>query len=523
MENLDRQIQLASQAPYKLAFKSSVAGSAASVGQLDTSLKLVMEALLVNPSFLPANEVLAINRLLDGDLESAMAEFENILRIDPSSKLGYFGVTVLLCMTGHQQDALNGLLEMAEDPLFGEAGNYLLQRLLGLTPESYLQGSMFKKLSTFVMEGKTKTAHDLLVDISHTPETPRLHLVLADFLVARGERKSARKILEQLSDSHPFYPQMLYSMGKIELAENNKKAAGDLFQTLLETDPAFVDSENLLSATKSLYSDPSEATELRELRSWCMDVVKRVALAQKPIFYNELERKPETQQTENVQTVQDQDQNYFAETSDLPEIEEVPVVERHHDLIVEVPTIQKPDNHLQKPAQNHGDDEPDKATQEIQISRTRKILEQAKKILDQTRIEVDKQREEQLRQDLIAEAQIELEKQRKIEECKEELYDGPTLFDFGDSKKDKTNETIGQPNELEKFFDFENKPVHVDPESDPVIEQPQDFPVFEDVPKRIVLPTSDQAPQNTPDRAWQLLKAGEAEEAFMMFSKLLKR
>jgi hypothetical protein len=37
-----------------------------------------------------------------------------------------------------------------------------------------------------------------------------------------------------------------------------------------------------------------------------------------------------------------------------------------------------------------------------------------------------------------------------------------------------------------------------------------------------VLPTSDEAPQITPERAWQLLRAGEAEEAFMMFSKLIR-
>lgn len=522
MENLDRQIQLASQAPYKLAFKSSVAGSAASVGQLDTSLKLVMETLLVNPFFLPANEVLTINRLLDGDLESAMAEFENILRIDPSSKLGYFGLTVLLCMTGHQQDALNGLLEMTEDSMFEEAGHYLLQRLLGLTPESYLQGSLFKKLSTFVMEGKTKTAHDLLVDISHTPETPRLHIVLADFLVARGERKSAKKILEQLSDSHPHYPQMLYDMGKLELAENNNKRANELFQSLLETDPAFIDADNLLSGVKSQYSEPSETSELKDLRMWCLDVVKRIALAQKPIYYNELERKQDNQTEETPQTDQNKASNFVDGTVELPKIEEVPVVERHHELIVTVPP-QPTNTAKNESTKNLTDDEPDKATQEIQISRTRKILEQAKKILDQTRVEVDKQREEQLRQDLIAEAQVELEKQRKIEESKEEFYDGPTLFDFDSKSREKSSQVQVESNELEKFFDFETNTDQTTSELTPENQQALEVPVFEDAPKRIVLPTSDQAPQNTPERAWQLLKAGEAEEAFMMFSKLLKR
>ena len=523
MENLDKQIQLASQTPYKLAFKTSVAGSAASVGQLDTSLKLVLEVLLVNPTFIPANEVLAVNRLIDGDFEMAFAEFENLIRIDPSSKLGNFGKTTLLCITGHQQDALNGLLEMSEDSQFEQAGHYLLQRLLGLAPEAYLHGSLFKKLSCAVMEGKTKTAHDLLTDISNTPVTPRLQIVLADFLVARGEKKSAKKILEQLSDAHPFYPSMLYSLGKLELAEPNKSKASELFQLLLDVDPIFNDVDKILSNEKSIYSEPTELNELSDLRQWCLEVIKRVAMAQKPVFTPEIEHdSPDSDEnTENEEDIRIMEPEIVdTPGEELPQIEEVPVVERHHELVMEP---QRTPEKMLEPliTKITNDEEPDKATEEIQLTRTRKILEQAKIILDQTRVEVDKQREEQLKQELIAEANAELERQRHIEEIKEEEYDGPTLFDFGKTipVSQPLNEQIEQPISLEPMTQLEDS-YNLDEAVEPVY---QELPDFADTPRRIVLPTSDEAPQNTPERAWQLLKAGEAEEAFMMFSKLLKR
>lgn len=523
MENLDKQIQLASQAPYKLAFKSSVAGSAASVGRQDDSLKLVMEVLLINPAFIPANEVLAVNRLLDGDLEMAIAEFDNLIRIDPSSKLGNFGKTTLLCMTGHQQDALNGLLEMTEDSQFEQAGHYLLQRLLGLAPEAYLHGSLLKKLSSAVMEGKTKTAHDLLTDISNTPESPRLKIVLADFLIARGEKKSAKKILEQLSDIHPLYPDMLYRLGKLELAESNKSRSSELFQILLGIEPTYADPDKLLANEKSTYTELNEIGELSELRQWCLEVVKRVAMAQKPVFTPEIKH----DSTDSDESTESEDSIRIMEPEivekpeeELPQIEEVPVVERHHELIMEPQrTPEKKSEPLITKITN--DEEPDKATEEIQLTRTRKILEQAKIILDQTRVEVDKQREEQLKQELIAEANAELERQRHIEEKKEEEYDGPTLFDFGKTipVSQPLNDQIEQPISLEPMTQFEDS-YNLDEAVEPVY---QELPEFADTPRRIVLPTSDEAPQNTPERAWQLLKAGEAEEAFMMFSKLLKR
>lgn len=523
MENLDKQIQLASQAPYKLAFKSSVAGSAASVGRQDDSLRLVMEVLLINPAFIPANEVLAVNRLLDGDLDMAVAEFENLVRIDPSSKLGNYGKTTLLCMTGHQQDALNGLLEMTEDGQFEEAGHYLLQRLLGLSPESYLHGSLFRKLSNAVKEGKAKTAHDLLTDISNTPVTPRLQIVLADFLVARGEKKSAKKILEQLSDTHPFYPAMLYRLGKLELSESNKSKSSEFFQLLLDTDPIFNDADKILCNEKSIYSEPSELSELSDLRQWCLEVIKRVAMAQKPMFTPEIEqiqlkKDDNSEDTSIVEIVEPERVERPEET--LPTIEDVPIVERHHELTMEPQRVpDKPAEPLITRISN--DEEPDKATEELQLSRTRKILEQAKIILDQTRVEVDKQREEQLKQELIAEAQAELERQRRIEEIKEEEYDGPTLFDFDKQAPSSKMSTESS----EQLISLEQIPQMGDSfgnegASEPVVDE---FPEYVETPRRIVLPTSDEAPQNTPERAWQLLKAGEAEEAFMMFSKLLKR
>ncbi|NTU61354.1 MAG: hypothetical protein HGA95_03385 [Caldiserica bacterium] len=112
-----------------------------------------------------------------------------------------------------------------------------------------------------------------------------------------------------------------------------------------------------------------------------------------------------------------------------------------------------------------------------------------------------------------------MERQRQIEERKEEEYDGPLLFDFGKSESLSQNrqESLEQQISLEPMSEITDSCKHQES-----TETADELPDFEDTPKRIVLPTSDEAPQNTPERAWQLLKAGEAEEAFMMFSKLLK-
>lgn len=507
MENLERQIQLANQTPYRLAFKTGVAGMALSAGSGSTALRLCLEVLLINPEFLPANELMAINRITDNDLEMAILEFENILRIDPSSKFGNFGKTIMLCITGKQQEALNGLLEMTEDEQFAEVGHYLLQRLLGLAPDSYLQGSMFKKLAGTVLEGKTKTAHDLLTDIVKTTESPRLQIVLSDLLVTRSERKTAKRLLEQLSDTHPFFPDMLYRLAKLEIHEQNKPKAAELVKTLQETDPLYPDTDNIFGGQTSSFAIPQDIETVSELHKWCLDVLKRLGLSQKPVFTEPepINTEPEPQEIEEPA---DQEPEYK-----LPELEEPPKVVRLEtvDVPVEIPIEVK----TIKPSSLDDEPPPDQATQEIQLSRTRKILEQARQILDQTRVEVDKQREEQLKQDLIAEAEADLKKQREIEENREEPYDGPTLFDAvtGEVSKPKPEPTQQQTHQVDDVSEIH--PIDI-------IEEVETIPEMENAPRRIVLPTSDEAPQNTSERAWQLLRAGEAEEAFMMFSKLLR-
>ena len=510
-EELSRLIEWAGQVPYRLAFKANVAGLAASNGDMPAAIKLALEALLIHPQFLPANELMATIRIIDGDFETAVLELDNILRIDPGSRFGNFGKTIMMCLTGKQQESLNGLLELTEDPELEEVGHYLLQRLLGVSKDSQLHGSMFQKLSNAIREGKTKTAHDLLGEIVDTKQNPRLQIVLSDILVVRGERKTAKRILEQLSDSHPDYPDMLYRLSKLELADSNKSRSADLLQTLVDIEPLYPDPEELLKNTVSAYTPPEDRQKLVDLRSWCFVVLEKLCFEQKPVFTEpqpepEKELEPE-QITIEIPEIQPQSSEPEPESE-----QETPQIFKLHD----VEPIPEPVKETKEPPSRITDEpEPDKATEEIQLFRTRKILEEARKILDQTRVEVEHQKEVQHQKDIQAEAEAELQRQRELVETEEEKYEGPTLFD---SLKEDSSD-------LDAPLQLQEEPVKTEPEANHVSDTSKDIeelPQFEEAPKRIVLPTSDEAPQITPERAWQLLRAGEAEEAFMMFSKLIR-
>lgn len=509
-EELSRLIEWAGQVPYRLAFKVNVAGLAASNGDMPSAIRLALETLLIHPQFLPANELMATIRIIDGDFETAILEFDNILRIDPGSRFGNFGKTIMMCLTGKQQESLNGLLELTEDPELEEVGHYTLQRLLGLSRDSHLHGSMFYKLSNAIREGKTKTAHDLLGEISDTRENPRLQIVLSDILMARGERKTAKRILEQLSDSHPDYPDMLYRLSKLEFADSNKSRSADLLQTLTDIEPLYPDNEGLLKNTTSAYTPTEDRQKITDLRSWCFAVLEKLCFEQKPVFTEPepARETPEESEPEPILPAASVEIPEIPEPQTEPEKETPQIFKLHNQEPVPEPVKETKETS----SKNDDEPEPDKATEEIQLFRTRKILEEARKILDQTRVEVEHQKEVQHQKDIQAEAEAELQRQRELVETDEEIYEGPTLFDS--LKEDSSDLEVPMQLKIEP----EREPESV-PEASP---EPEEFPEFEEAPKRIVLPTSDEAPQITPERAWQLLRAGEAEDAFMMFSKLIR-
>ena len=74
----------------------------------------------------------------------------------------------------------------------------------------------------------------------------------------------------------------------------------------------------------------------------------------------------------------------------------------------------------------------------------------------------------------------------------------------------------GEENEI-----FEATIVEMEVRTDEDV--PSEPVIIEGGPKRIVLPTSDLEPELSESRAWSMLRDGEAEEAFLMFSKLLRK
>ena len=459
--DLKTSINLAAQAPYKLAFKTNVAGYALSEGDIDSSYKLLLETLLINPAFLPAQETIAVNRFVAKDFTCALKEFEQILRIDPDSKIGIWGKTLTLCRTGLQKEALDGLLEMSEDPLMSDVSSKILLKFFGIGPDSSISGtSIYNNLTTQIHDGKSKTAFDLLNVIGDSKEGARLKLVLVDALICRGERKTALIVMDKLLDTHPNYPGLLYKLAQTLMREGAFEQAKEHLQMLVDTNPIFHDSENLFADVVSAYADEIDKTELMELKNWLIDVLRDFIT-------------PKTLQ------------EIAKETPKEPE----PVKQPESSIVTE--TKQEEVFRFEtKPVDAKWEaDEPSQEFQTRHLERTRKILEEAKKILEETRHP---------------------EKQQEVIFFKEPTPPEEQRLD----KEDQPSQTLFKEPALEPDFKI------IDPKEEPLLEIE---PVIIDAgPKRIVLPTSDEEPEPNIDRAWDLLSSGEAEEALMMFSKLIR-
>lgn len=446
-------LKLAAQSPYRLSLKACVAGFAASEGDIDASYKLLLECLLLSPSFLPAQETIAVNRLIARDLDTAKREFERTLRIDPDSKIGLFGRAVSMILLGKQQDVLDTLLEFSQDEDFGEASSQTLEKFFAITKHSPIaKNSLFHQICASIKESKSRTAFDLLGEVSKSGHSARLKLVLADYLIGRGERKTARSILERVQDVHPNYSALLYKLGAMLVAEGEVQKGREHLQTLLDTEPVYGDPENLLCGMTSSFADPGDASDLIALKIWCKDVVKEAM---------GLKKEPEPQNVLFVELMPE-------ETVIIQEQTPQPQAADNKTKIIEA-----------------DDEEQSEEYRQHQLERTRRILEEAKKILEET-IAHPKPPEPQI---------------FEVVEVVQEIVQQPA-----------TSEEEQLPHRI-VTAEFEEIPQEVFQE--PI--------VVDGGPKRIVLPTSDLEPEATEQRAWQLLTDGEAEEAFMMFSKLLRK
>ncbi|MEN6376622.1 MAG: tetratricopeptide repeat protein, partial [Caldisericales bacterium] len=213
--DLQTSVGLTARMPYRLGFKAAVAGVCASESDLDTSYRLLLECLLLNPNFIPAQETIAVNRLLASEPVIALREFKNVLRTNPSSRVGLWGKGLTLCILGRHEDALDIILEMAENQEMSGAGSSLLKRYFGIEETTTLKvSSMVKSFTENLSSNKSKTAFDLIKDIGQSDQSARLKLMLSDLLFSRGERKTAKNLLEKMLDVHPYYPGLLYKLAR---------------------------------------------------------------------------------------------------------------------------------------------------------------------------------------------------------------------------------------------------------------------------------------------------------------------
>lgn len=469
--DLQTSVGLTARMPYRLGFKAAVAGVCASEGDLETSYKLLLECLLLNPNFIPAQETIAVNRLLASEPAIALREFKNVLHTNPSSRVGLWGKGLTLCILGKHEDALDTILEMAENQEMSGAGLGLLKKYFGIEESTTLKvSSVVKSFTENLSSNRSKTAFDLIKDIGQSDQSARLKLILSDFLFSRGERKTAKSLLEKMLDVHPYYPGLLYKLAKTSKSEGEDSQALEFLQTVADCEPAHPDPDGISSLVQSSFAQPEDIEDLRVLRQWCIDVIKNTCIG--------VEKHEEPQ----LQAISQQPPEVPISSADAIEIEK-----KFEEAQPVIPEPQPEETVEAEPQQTlFGEEEPpSREYQEKQLERTRKILEEARKMLDQTKHVQEEPRGE------VGANQNPAEEEQKDAQSRE--------------KNEVFEATIV---ELEVRID-EDIP------SEPVI--------IEGGPKRIVLPTSDLEPELSESRAWSMLRDGEAEEAFLMFSKLLRK
>lgn len=485
-------MMLAAQNPYRLSLKASVAGLLCSEGEIEASYKILLECLLVNPSFIPAQLTLAVNRLLAKKYDASLMEFEQTLRLDPGNLTALWGKAINLCFVGRQQQALDLLMDMSSHSEMEQVAQGLLKRFFSLSESSSLSHrSVFDAYQSTLSENRSRTAYDLLKDLGSNVESARLKLILVDFLVGRGERKTARRVMEKLLDNYPSYPDLLYKLAKMLKAEGLPEKANELLQTLTDANPTYSDSDGILENVFSSYSMPDDYPDLEGLNSWCIEVIKNTGLLEAGI--------KEKDQPSSLSQAIEAERQVIAEQSEIPltpAIEEknpetkILEMEEFHEIIFK----DSPPAKLDEP-------EPSPEFQQIQLERTRRILEEAKKMLEQTKI-VPPAEELPLFE---AEAP-------KTEPSAYTSPSEPERINLFDQEKTITSYEAPEP-----------KLPEIEQTGEPKAQEPQMAYEFETAPKRIVLQTSDEEPEMSENRAWSLLKDGEAEEAFLMFSKLIRK
>ncbi|MEN6377409.1 MAG: hypothetical protein ABFD23_05435, partial [Caldisericales bacterium] len=263
-------------------------------------------------------------------------------------------------------------------------------------------------------------------------------------------------------------------LARTSKSEGEDSQTLEFLQMVADCEPAYPDPDGILSLVQSSFAQPEDIEDLRVLRQWCIDVIKNTCIG--------VEKHEEPQ----LQPISQQLPEAPISSADATEIEKK-LEETQPAISQDTPQPEETAEKEKTQQTLFGEEEPpSQEYQEKQLERTRKILEEARKMLDQTKhVQEEPQGEVGTNQSSTEEGQLE-------------------------------DIQSGEENEV-----FEATIVELEVRTDEDV--PSEPVIIEGGPKRIVLPTSDLEPELSESRAWSMLRDGEAEEAFLMFSKLLRK
>ncbi len=522
-----------------MSLKTVVAGAALSQGETATSYKLLLECLMLFPSYIPAQELLAVNRLLSSDFESSADEFDQLLRIDPDSKLGLWGKTLLAVKRGNTGSAIDGLIEMSQDTRVGEVSREILGAILGVDPHNIEEAGFVAKARKIQSE-RSKTAHDMLSELGSDTENARLKIILARHLVDRGERVNAMKILIRMTDAYPHYPNLLYTISKILRFEGRLDEARPFLQAAFEACPTTPDPEGFFKDYTSPYTHTDDFEGIFDLKDWCETVLVQFATSE---VAAKIERKlPLTKIAPDKQKEAPTKQEQKLEEGEAKpqEISEVSEVSDKEPATQPIESKQATEATKPEPTPPKTTTAKSLTPEDIethQLEKARQILEEARRILDQTKkAEEGKPKEV----DSLIDQRLDT-KPHVAQPTQEPADEGVKLAQPTKESEEEhaleTEQPVFMPDSHDEEPEFpdimptredglveeltERKEIAEEPEQTE-FEDTSDKEFMEEPPKRIVLPTTEEETESDESVAWALLKEGNAEEALYLFSKLIR-
>jgi tetratricopeptide (TPR) repeat protein len=511
-KELQASIRIAERSPYRLSLKVVVAGSAMSAGDLNTSYRLLMECLSFMPSYLPAQRVMGVNRLLAKDFELSLQEFDHLLLLNPSSRIGMFGASMLMCHFGRIKQATDNLLELMDDDIFGKQSRELVFSAYGDEASNH---SKTEEYISKIRRERARTAHDMLIELGTGSQNIRLKMTLARQLIERSEKNTAKGILIRWMDSYPHYPELLSLLAELREAEGRHKEALELTQTIYDIQPTYPLDNKSFDNIDRRYTDSGDIPAIEELDGWCESLLTQFA---------------NSHVIPTVRKGKDEQPSKPVVSPQPVAVEEEPSEQTEKEAPTPVPEIQfRQEPEVEQEETKAETTEPSDDPDTHQLNRARNILEHARKLLDQTK------KQESLKQ---------AEAKQPTETPSEHKHTPPSPVVEEPPEPNLENEaesTQPEPEEDVDFVEFTQPPSREDislstdekppakrqdtnqEENDNGDSEDEESVFSGDMPERIVLSTSTTESDYSSEHAWKLLREGSAEEAFFIFSKLVRK